>query len=454
MSGQTKGDINALKENIQYAKEIIRETSLFLNQIYILDSLRQQGFRVSKEERKLLVITINSLINQLKLLNSSLPELIKKASFFEELPKEIKKVKKIGLVSFKHRYPIREEEGMITIKKADRPKFLRELSLADVSVRRLKKEYALPKERVEEFKKPSLYAKTANKFFSKLSTIIIERGYFKRVGKELRKANLYFLSSTYVSMALFSALLVFLAMVIILIFLLFFNIGLGYPFLTATEESSLFRFFKFFWIILVFPALTLVLFYFYPSTEKKSIAGKINQELPFVVIHMSAIASSGIEPTKMFEIILKSKEYPNTRKEIKKFLNEINIYGYDIVTALRNSARTTSSAKLAEVFKGLATTITSGGNLKEFLDKRAETLIFNYKVEREKYNRTAETFMDIYISVVIAAPMIMTMLLIMINLTGMPLGLSLGLITVLLLLGITLINVFFLIFLHLTQPQL
>jgi len=432
-------NINALKENIQYEKEIVREASLFLNQVYILESLGKQGFGVSKEERKLLVTTINSLMTQLKLLNSSLSEIIGTVSFFREFPKEARrKIKKERLVSLKHGYPIKEGEGLVTIKKEDRLKFLRELNLAEISVRRLKKEYTLPREKAEEFKRPSMYAKISNKLFSKLSAHLIEKGYFRKIGGELRKSNLYFLSQTYISMALFSGLLALVTSVFLLIVLLFFDLG----------------FIKYFWIVLALPALTLVLFYFYPSTEGKSIAGKINQELPFVVIHMSAIASSGIEPTKMFGIIVKSEEYPNTRKEIKKFLNEINIYGYDVVTALRTSARATPSARLAELFKGLATVITSGGNLKDFLDKRAESLIFNYRMEREKYNKTSETFMDVYISVVIAAPMIMTMLLVMISLTGIPLGLSLGVITLLLLLGITLINVLFLIFLHSTQPKL
>lgn len=450
-------NIQALKEDIIYEREIIKEISFFINQIKILDVLEQQGFMISKEERKLLAITINSLMVQLKILNDSLPEIIEKISFFKELPAAIErkpKAKKEKLVSLKYEHPTIKENAFITIKKADRPKFLKELSLTDISVKRLKKESDVLREKIEKFKKPSIYAKISNKFFSNLSSSLINKGYFNKLSGELRKANLYFLVHTYISMAFFSSLIAFFSSIILFAVLLFFNLSFGWPFLTPTEDALLFRALKFFWLIIIIPALTFILFYFYPSTEKKSISGKINQELPFVLIHMSAIAGSGVEPTKMFKIIMGGKEYPNTKKEIKKFLNEINVYGYDIVTALRNSARVTSSTKFAEVLKGLATTITSGGSLKEFLDKRAETLIFNYKIEREKYNRTAETFMDIYISVVIAAPMIMTILLVMINLTGIPLGLSIGTITLLMILGIAVINVFFLIFLHLTQPAL
>ena len=326
--------------------------------------------------------------------------------------------------------------------------------MTDSSVKRLKKDYKLEQIKFEKFKKPSLYAKISNRLFLKLTTRLFDKGYFQNLNNNLRKANFSFLSQTYVSMAFFSALIGLVASIVLLIILLFFNPGLNYPFLTLAEESILLRLAKNFWIIFAVPILTFVSFYFYPITERKSIAGKINQELPFVAIHMSAIAGSGIEPTSIFKIIVLSEEYPATKQEIKKLLNQINLYGYDLVSALRESARITSSAKLAELFKGLATTITSGGSLENFLEKRAESLIFDYKMDREKYTKMAETFMDLYISVVIATPMIMTILLVMMNMIpALSLGLSTPVLSFLMILGIALINVFFLVFLHLRQPE-
>ncbi len=193
--------------------------------------------------------------------------------------------------------------------------------------------------------------------------------------------------------------------------------------------------------------------YFYPSLEKKSIESRINQELPFATIHMSSIAGSMIEPSKIFSIIMMTKEYPNLEKEFTKLLNEINIYGYDFVTALKNVAKNSPSQKLAELFNGLATTITSGGNLSEFFDKRASSLLFDYRLEREKQTKSAETFMDIYISVVIAAPMILMLLLMMMKISGLGIALSTSMITLIMIIAVSFINVVFLVFLHLKQPN-
>jgi len=193
--------------------------------------------------------------------------------------------------------------------------------------------------------------------------------------------------------------------------------------------------------------------YFYPSIEKNVLEGRIDSELPFATIHMAAISGSLIEPVKVFSIVSSTKEYPNLEKEFNKLLNEINVYGYDIVTALKNLALNCPSSKLAELFNGLATTITSGGDLYDFFEKRSQTLLFEYRLDKEKRTKAAETFMDIYISVVIAAPMILMLLLMMMKVSGMGVGLSTGMITFLVVGGISVINIFFLIFLQLKSPE-
>jgi flagellar protein FlaJ len=217
------------------------------------------------------------------------------------------------------------------------------------------------------------------------------------------------------------------------------------------------RFFKVFWIIFALPLLVGGLMFIYPSSEGKNLGSKIKQELPFVVIHMSAIATSGVEPLSIFKILLRSEEYKYTNVEIRKLLNLVNFHGYDIVTALKKTSRSSSSPELRELLDGLGTTITSGGNLHEFLDKHAETLLFDFRLEREKYTKSSETFMDIYISIVIAAPMILLMLFIIMGSTGALgnfLGLSVEMLSLLLILIIVILNLAFLGFLKLKQPVL
>jgi len=105
----------------------------------------------------------------------------------------------------------------------------------------------------------------------------------------------------------------------------------------------------------------------------------------------------------------------------------------------------------------MATSITSGGNLHKYLDKRSERLMFDYKLEREKYIKASETFMNLYISIVIAAPMIFLILFVIIGGTGMLssfIGLSINALSLLIVLGIIFLNIGFIVFLNLKQPTI
>jgi flagellar protein FlaJ len=176
--------------------------------------------------------------------------------------------------------------------------------------------------------------------------------------------------------------------------------------------------------------------------------------MPFVTLHMSAIAGSGIIPIDMFKIIAESKDYPKTIKEIIRLINQINVYGYDLLSGLRNSAKISPSKKLSELFSGMATTLGSGGNLTNYLKDRAERFLFDYTLLRQRYNKLNETFMNIYISVVIAAPMILMLMLIMIGMTGFASGWGVETMSIIVILIVIIINFLFMAFLQIKQGRL
>jgi len=191
--------------------------------------------------------------------------------------------------------------------------------------------------------------------------------------------------------------------------------------------------------------------YIYPQLEKDSIEKRINQELPFATINMASIAGSMIDPTKLFNIIIQTKEYSALEKEFGKIINGVNVLGFDLISVLRNSAMTSPSKKLSDLLNGIATTINTGGDLPRFFDERAKSLLFDYNLEKEKGTKFAETFMDIYISVVIAAPMIIMLLLIIMQVSGLGFSLTTTMITIIMVSGVSLINIAFLVFLHIRQ---
>lgn len=451
--------VDELIRNIQEIKKITRELYVFSNQLDAIKNLEITGQgNVKTKEKNLLIQALVALTNQLRILNNTIPTLVKSLSPYKrlkpgepELPKEVKKLTKVRY------HPVGGEKISLTIEDEDKKDFLDNLSKSHLSIGKLKKDYAVDKKPMPTFGKPNQYAKWSNKYFRNNSNSLIAKGYFNKLNKDLRKMNSPFVVGTYVSMILFTMCVGFIASILFFIFLLFFNMSAWPPFFTLVEENILLRAVKTLWIIVVIPLSLGILMYFYPSSESRSLGAKINQELPFVTIHMSAIATSGVEPLSIFKIILKSKDYKYTNIEFKKLMNLVNFHGKDLVTALKKTSRASPSIKLRELLDGLATTITSGGNLHQFLEKHAENLLFDHRLEREKYTKTSETFMDIYISIVIAAPMILLMLFVIMGSTGMLinfLGLTLASLSLLIILAIIALNIGFIVFLKIKQPAI
>lgn len=433
--------IDEIKANINTEIEMLREISNYVRKI------ETSG----PDEAKLLINSMDSLKSNMKLINNSIPNLLSSISLAKPLSdKPI--LTKLEKISFKGQ----KNEINVVLNRKDKEDFIEQLRINEQLIRKMKKRSVIEEEKFEGFKASRGYLKLANRFFLGNAQKMISKGYFGTLSFQLKRANIDILFASYIAMMLLTTLLAFIASIFITTFFILFNINLSPetsgPIISLYSGDFLKKAVNYIWIPVALPLITFIFLNYYPSSEKDSLEKKIDQEIPFAAIHMSAISGSGVEPSEIFKIIAISKEYPYLKKEITKVLNQINLYGYDLVTALNNVAKATPSSKLTELFSGLSTTITSGGNLQEFFEKRSETLLINYRLEREKYTKVAETFMDIYISVVIAAPMILMILLVMISVTNFDVGFTREQMTLGIILIISLVNVLFLAFLHMKQP--
>ena len=430
-----------LKKDISREAKIAREIGIFSKEIEKKSNSERDKKSVSEE--------IKNLKKELKKNSDGVLEKLNRISLVYPIKPQIIPATKIAA---------RE----ISVEKSRRwiPEFLRFGSKYKISrieketLKRIKKKEKDEIIESKKIKKPSFYVGYANKLFSEFSADLIKKYNFRDLQADLIKSNLNFLLRSYFSVLVLTTLISFFVSVVLVGFLLFFNVSATIPFITLSTENLALRFLKTFWLILVLPTTTLLFMYFYPSLEKDSVGQKIEQELPFATINMAAISGSLIDPTKMFSIIISTQEYPYLEKEFTKLLNSMNVLGQDFISALRNSGFNTASPKLSELFNGLATTINSGGDLPRFFAERAETMLFEYNLEKEKSTRAAETFMDIYISVVIAAPMIFMLLLMMMRISGLGIPLSMGAITLIMILGVVGVNIAFLIFLQLKQQNI
>lgn len=425
--------IDQLKKNIEAEIAMVRE----LNRFY------EWSENSNLEEKRIYSKIIDSLAKRISILNDTIPEILDSISLIKKLDSsETNNLAKI---------PIRREVEVL-VSDRGKEQFLKELNINEQLLKKVKLEQSRKSKKIVDFQTANLYGKISNKLFLSFSQRLIDEGHFKTLRLDVRKSNINILSTTYLSMLFFSTLIAFFAGIIVLAVLTFFKINLiGFEF-TAHEGEYLTRFIKLSWVPFASFILTWLLFYNYPGAEKKALGNKIDQELPFVVIHMGSISGSGIDPIEIFKIIATSREYEFAGQEFRKVLNQTNLYGYDLSSALRNVSLSTPSQKLSELLNGMGVTINSGGDIRKFFEKRADTLLLDYRLEREKATKSAETFMDLYISVVIATPMILLMLLVVIAVAKVDTGFNASQLTITIMGVVAIVNVLFLSFLHLKQP--
>lgn len=438
-----------IEENFVIIKKIISQQKKAIAE---LNTLAISLGHSEGEEKEAITSHIDKIKKYMKELNESLRKNLEECNLVQPLPEKPKK-ESVEIKTEQKEYSTlalpKKNFERSRINKIEKDAKIPELEKE--VIKRLKKKDEKKEKKKEE--KSKTYFELANKIFGNTAKNFIKQKKFKSLTEDLIKSNLEYTSITYLSIFFFNVLISFGIALFIFLFFLFFNITSDLPIISLAKEGISVRLLKVFWILILIPGGTALFMRFFPSLEKRSIEGKINSELPFAAIHMAAISGSMINPVKIFTIISSTKEYPHLEKEFNKLLNEINVYGYDLVGALKDLAKDCPSQKLAELFNGLATTITSGGNLYEFFQKRSETLLFEYKLDKEKSTKAAESFMDMYISMVVAAPMVLMLLLMMMKLSGLGISLGAGLITLLVTGGVMLINIFFLIFLQIKHPN-
>lgn len=294
---------------------------------------------------------------------------------------------------------------------------------------------------------PSFFGSLANLTIKRISLYLLDTfpEFFKDLYHALRLANIKVLSNTYVNMMVLG--------VVVSFFVGLFVMGIFFGTTGLPISQIIFR------TIMMSALVALAAFagfYSYPYSKMKQRRRSINANLPFAINHMSAVASSGVSPTKMFELISQSKEYGEISAEIEKIVNYIELFGYDILTALKSVSATTPSEAFKEFFEGMISTTQTGGDIKSYLGQKSEDAMMNYKLERQKYTETISTYSDIYTGILIAAPLFFVAALSLVSLLGGKIG---GInVNVVIVLGtyvvIPILNIGFLSFLEITQPEI
>jgi flagellar protein FlaJ len=292
------------------------------------------------------------------------------------------------------------------------------------------------KEKFDSLKKIAikLFGKAADKFSSS----------FASLKEALITANARVLFRTYLSIAFLFSFIIFI-----------FTFSLTLITSIYLQLNIIFALFGLVVVPSFFALLTFFLIFIYPFSITQSRKRDIEANLPFALTHMAAISESGAPPLAIFKILSQFREYGEISKEAEEIKRNVEVFGLDEISALRDRVAKSPSSDFKDVLEGMTTTIQSGGSLKSYLIEESGKAMFEYAVKRERYNQILSTYADIYTALLIAAPMIFIVVLAALNIMGGNLfGLTIQELMILGTVSLAALNVIFLTFLCLTQPKM
>jgi len=262
---------------------------------------------------------------------------------------------------------------------------------------------------------------------------------FTFVRDGLKKANMKIAFRTYMSIVFFVSLIIFFSSLIGTIIILYFiKISLLLKIMCAVFIPALVTIISF--LIMVF----------YPLQKMSARKKDIESNLPFVLTHMGAVAESGVPPYVIFKLISQFEEYGEISKEMGKIVRNIETFGTDPLTAVKEVANKTPSDAFKQMLLGFVSTTESGGNIRLYLKNAGEQALFNWRIKRERFLQQLSAYAEFYTGILIAAPLFIIALFSVMNMIQPTLGRYgiLYLMKVSIYLIVPIMNIVFLLFLR------
>ncbi len=267
--------------------------------------------------------------------------------------------------------------------------------------------------------------------------------YFNGLRQPILEADLKILFRSYVSMVLFTT---FIMYVFSFFSTLFYTIIFNFSFSSIILSLLI--------VPTLFAVFTFAMSYFYPMSRANRRKSDIENNLPFAINNMSAVAASGVPPRTIFKVLSQFEEYGELARESRKIARNIEVFGLDEITSIKEVSLKTPSRNFKNLLEGIIMTIQSGGNINKFLKEQSDKALFDYRIKREKYNQNLSVYADLYTALLVAAPLIFIAILSVLSVLG---GDVFGMATQdLIRLGIFFLiptfNIVFLLFIHFSQP--
>ncbi len=228
------------------------------------------------------------------------------------------------------------------------------------------------------------------------------RAKFGSVRDNLMKARIYVPVERWLSNAAFYsiigvvfALFIYLLMKVMLFFILKSESAFGLTDIILIPTVILIAFFSVFFG-----------FYFLPQIKVWERKGKIEELLPYAIGYISSMAAIGVIPYKIFKKLSEMEEnYGVVSMEVKQIVRDVELLGFDFITALRNLATVTASQQMRSFLQGAVTTALTGGEMGYYFINASKMYMEERRRKYGDYISMLGMFAEFYVVGLVVAPL-------------------------------------------------
>ncbi len=151
---------------------------------------------------------------------------------------------------------------------------------------------------------------------------------------------------------------------------------------------------------------------YYPSILARGRKTKIELDLPYAISYMQALSTT-MPPYEMIRKVYEESDmFGEVSKEFGMIVRDVELFGDDMITAMRNLQRTTPSPHLRDFMNDLGIVFDSGGDIASYLGAKTEYYRDQARQELELVLKTIEIMAEVYVSAFVAGPIALIIMIV------------------------------------------
>ena len=158
--------------------------------------------------------------------------------------------------------------------------------------------------------------------------------------------------------------------------------------------------------------------YMYPQTVAAGRKTRIELDLPYAVTYMQALSTT-MTLFSIFKSVSDNEDlYGEVSKECGMIIRDVEYFGDDLLTAMRNVQESTPSPTFSELLNDLAMVFKTGGSMTDFFASKSAHYRETAMQELENTLKTMEIMAEIYVTAFVAGPIAIMIMVVAQNLSG------------------------------------